>query len=141
MINRETIITKNPDDTCSLAERLLKSLPDRRVFALYGDLGSGKTCFVQGMAMALGINQRITSPTFTIANEYRAERPLYHIDLYRLHGAQDALNIGLDEYLESDGITAVEWAERAEELMPADTVRIKFETMADPLQRKITVLS
>ena len=111
----------------------------RLVMALHGDLGGGKTCFVRGLARALGINQAVTSPTFTIVNEYRGRRPLYHIDLYRLNGSEEVLSLGFEEYLEANGVIAVEWAERAEGLIPADAIHIHFEALPDPDHRRITV--
>ena len=79
------IISHSVEDTWNIARSLIDQLPDRAVLALHGELGSGKTCFVQGLAAALDISQAITSPTFTIVNEYSGTRPLYHIDLYRLN--------------------------------------------------------
>jgi tRNA threonylcarbamoyladenosine biosynthesis protein TsaE len=122
-----------------IARRLLDSLPVRGVIALSGDLGSGKTCFVQGLAAALGIMQAVTSPTFTIVNEYRGSRPLFHIDLYRLTNADEALALGLEEYFERDGVVAIEWAERAETLLPATTVRVRLEAASNPDERRIDI--
>jgi len=128
-------------DTHTLARHLLKQLPGRVILALCGDLGSGKTCFVQGLAAALGIDRPVTSPTFTLVHEYRGMRPLVHVDLYRLHDSLDALMLGLEDYFENDGITAVEWAERAEDIFPPDTIHVSFETLPDSHSRRITVRS
>lgn len=128
-------------DTHTLARHLLKQLSGRVVLALSGDLGSGKTCFVQGLAAALGIDRPVTSPTFTLVHEYKGTRPLVHVDLYRLHDSLEALMLGLEEYFENDGITAVEWAERAEDLFPPDAIRISFEALADTHARRITIRS
>jgi tRNA threonylcarbamoyladenosine biosynthesis protein TsaE len=114
-------------------------LPHRATLALHGDLGSGKTCFVQGLAAALKIARSVTSPTFIIVNEYRGERPLFHIDLYRLNSAGEAAGVGLEEYIEADGITAIEWAERAADILPAETVHISFETAAHQSERRIAI--
>ena len=134
-----TVTSTSPAATRRLAADLLAEFADCRVFALHGDLGSGKTCFVQGLAEALGITAAITSPTFTLVNEYPAARPLYHIDLYRLGGPDEALAIGLEDYLETDAITAVEWAERAEDLIPTDTIHLHFESVDAPDERRITI--
>jgi len=128
-------------DTHTLAGHLLKQLPGRVVLALCGDLGSGKTCFVQGLAAALGVERPVTSPTFTLVHEYQGERPLVHVDLYRLNDSLEALMLGLEEYFEGDGITAVEWAERAEDIFPPDMIRITFEALPDSHSRRITVRS
>lgn len=122
-----------------IARRLLDSLPARGVIALSGDLGSGKTCFVQGLAAALGVRQAVTSPTFTLVNEYRGARPLFHIDLYRLRNADEALALGLEEYFERDGVVAIEWAERAEPLLPPTTVRVRLEAASNPDERRINI--
>lgn len=128
-------------ETHKLARHLLKQLPDRVVLALHGDLGGGKTCFVQGLAAALGIDRPVTSPTFTLVHEYRGSRSLVHVDLYRIRGSDDALMLGLEEYFDSGGITAVEWADRAIDLFPPDTVHLYFETSGDAHSRRITVKS
>lgn len=128
-------------DTHKLARHLLKQLPGRLVLALHGDLGSGKTCFVQGLAAALKVDRPVTSPTFTLVHEYRGTRPLVHVDLYRIRDADDALMLGMEEYFESDGITAVEWAERAEDIFPADAVHLWFEAGASPHVRRIVIRS
>ena len=114
-------------------------LPGRAVLALHGDLGSGKTCFVQGLAIGLDVPRPVTSPTFAIIAEYRGRRPLYHIDLYRVRSPDDALALGLDEYLHADGITVVEWAERAGDLLPAGAVHVRFSRRANPMERDVVV--
>ncbi len=100
------------------------------VVALRGDLGSGKTCFAQGLARALGVRGPIGSPTFTLINEYAGRLPFHHVDLYRLSGVAEALDLGLDDLLDGDGVTAIEWPERAPDLIPARAWRVKLE--ADP---------
>jgi len=139
-MNTFSATTGSPEETHALAARILKEMPGRTVFALYGGLGSGKTCFTQGMALALGIRQPVTSPTFTLIREYReGNRPLYHIDLYRLRGAQDALDIGLEEYMKRGGFVVIEWAERALELLPKDTIHVRFDVGATPDSRRIKI--
>lgn len=138
-MNSRTIISRGVADTHSLAAELINETHGRLVLALHGQLGAGKTCFVQGIAAALGIDRPVTSPTFIIINEYPALRPLYHIDLYRIASPDEALGIGLEDYLEADGVTAIEWAERAGDLLPADTVHIHFETLCDPGSRRIRI--
>ncbi len=139
-------ISSKPEETWALAGELVESLEKKFnqgsievVLALHGNLGSGKTCFVQGLALALDIRQAVTSPTFTIVNEYRGRRPLYHIDLYRLNSPEESFGFGFEEYLEAKGIVAVEWAERAENLIPDNAVHIYFETMPNAEERRITI--
>ena len=114
-----TVTTTSPEETHRVAADLLKGLGPGTVLALHGELGAGKTCFVQGLAQALGVKRAVGSPTFTLINEYPGPLPLYHIDLYRIGGVNEAFGLGLEEYLESEGITAIEWAERVAELLPA----------------------
>jgi tRNA threonylcarbamoyladenosine biosynthesis protein TsaE len=113
--------TRSAEETQALAERLEAELPTGAVLCLHGDLGAGKTCFVQGLARAMGVRRPVGSPTFTLVNEYRGRRRLAHVDLYRLRGASDALGLGVEEYLDHfDGVVAIEWAERAEDLLPEE---------------------
>jgi tRNA threonylcarbamoyladenosine biosynthesis protein TsaE len=130
--------SRSPRDTWRLAAALLDVTGPRAVLALHGDLGSGKTCFVQGLALALGVADPVTSPTFTLVNEFVGRAPLYHIDLYRLRDPGEMLAMGLQEYLEADGVTAVEWAERAGDLLPASAVHVCLEPGASPRERRVT---
>jgi tRNA threonylcarbamoyladenosine biosynthesis protein TsaE len=133
-------VSRSPEETHRLAAELLQAHPGHTVIALHGDLGSGKTCFVQGLAEAIGVTEPVTSPTFTLVNEYRGERLLTHIDLYRLTDPDEALAMGLEELLESDGITAIEWAERAGDLLPPETLHLRFRTpTTDGHTRIITI--
>ena len=141
MSNELIVESRSVADTHKLARHVLKQLPVRVVLALHGDLGSGKTCFVQGLAAALGIDRPVTSPTFTLVHEYRGARALVHVDLYRIRDSNDALMLGLEEYFEAEGITAVEWAERAADLFPPDTLHLYFETLEGTHARRITIKS
>lgn len=134
-----TVISKSPEETRALAASLLTTLRQGTVLALHGELGSGKTCFVQGLATALGVRQAVTSPTFTLINEYVGIWPLYHLDLYRISGAGALDGLGLDDYLEPDGLTVIEWAERACDLLPASTLHLYFEALPDRDARSITI--
>lgn len=119
--------TNSPEETWELATELADELPAGTVMALHGELGAGKTCFIQGYAAALGIDEPITSPTYTLIGEYEGRLPLHHIDLYRLSGPVEALGLGLEEYFDVNGITAIEWAERAEGLLPDDLLHIEIK--------------
>jgi tRNA threonylcarbamoyladenosine biosynthesis protein TsaE len=136
---RRSYVSRGPDDTWRIAGALLKTLPARAVIALHGDLGSGKTCFVQGLAAALGVRRAVTSPTYTVVNEYRGTRPLFHIDLYRLKGVDEVLDLGFEEYFERDGVTAIEWAERAGPVLPPRTLHVRLEFTSTPDERRIEV--
>jgi tRNA threonylcarbamoyladenosine biosynthesis protein TsaE len=120
--------TGSAAETQALAAALAAELPRGAVLCLHGDLGAGKTCFVQGLARALGVRRPVGSPTFTLINEYRGRRGLAHIDLYRIRGAGDAFGLGLEDYLfHFDGVVAIEWAERAGELLPEDCWHVRLE--------------
>jgi len=110
------------EDTLLFGERLAAELP-RSVLALSGDLGSGKTSFVQGLARGLGIKERVQSPTFVLLNIYPG---LYHFDLYRLKNSEDFMGLGFHEYFEKEGICAIEWPDRIQDILPAKTIYIHF---------------
>lgn len=106
------------DDTQVIAKEIADTLKGGEFIAMYGDLGAGKTAFVQGLAKALGITSHVTSPTFTIVNEYEGRLPLYHFDVYRIADPDEMYEIGYDDYIDSDGVCVVEWAELIEDLFP-----------------------
>jgi tRNA threonylcarbamoyladenosine biosynthesis protein TsaE len=108
------------------------------VLGLYGDLGSGKTTFVQGLAQGLGICEPLQSPTFVFLNHYSGTIPLFHFDLYRMKGVQDFLGLGFEEYFSSGGICAIEWSERIASLLPRDTWHITFSY--EDFGRKVSFL-
>jgi tRNA threonylcarbamoyladenosine biosynthesis protein TsaE len=110
-----------------VGEALAELLPAEAVVALRGDLASGKTCLVRGMAARFVPRQDVTSPTFTLVNVYGREPSLYHLDLYRLSHPAELAELGYEELFEPDGLTVVEWAERAEGLLPATRLDIALE--------------
>ena len=117
-------ITKSPEETEKIGENLAIRLRPGDVIAYQGDLGAGKTAFTRGLARGLGIREAVTSPTYTIVNEYLSGRmPLFHFDMYRLRSADDLFDIGWDDYLERGGVCAVEWSENVEEAME-DPIRV-----------------
>lgn len=134
--------TSNETETQFLAAELCQQFGARAFYALKGGLGSGKTCFVQGLASALGIHAAVCSPTFTIANEYISEdsRRLIHLDLYRLSGPEELESIGWDDYLDSGDAMAVEWPERAKGELPKQTIFVEFKIGTSPDERIITVI-
>ena len=106
-------ITHSEQETEKLGEALAKNLRPRTVIAFTGDLGAGKTAFTRGLARGLGVTDRVTSPTFTIVNEYEGELfPLFHFDMYRLESEEELFDIGWEDYLHRGGICAVEWSEK-----------------------------
>ncbi len=135
----QSVETRSPEETWRFAEEVLRRLPSGGVIALHGDLGAGKTCFVQGLAQALGVRSAVNSPTFTLINEHEGTQPLHHVDLYRIGSADEALGLGIDDLLFGGGITAIEWAERIACLLPPTTIHVTLEAGDGPEVRRITV--
>ena len=136
----QRFITNGPEETEALGARLARALGPGAVVAFTGDLGAGKTAFVRGLARGLGIPDRVTSPTFTIVNEYEGGRlPLFHFDLYRLGCADELFDIGWEDYLARGGVCAVEWSERREELLEPGTGRVDLRRGEAEDRRVITV--
>ena len=133
-----TIITNSEEETERAGAELARRLSPGAVVALYGDLGAGKTAFVRGMARGLGIDCRVSSPTFTIVNEYRGKADLFHFDMYRLSGADELFNIGWEDYLSRGGICAVEWSEKVQDAFYGDEVVVRTEKLSDS-QRRISI--
>lgn len=142
------IFTENPAQTQKLGEKLatdfLRGLVKNRFIALYGDLGSGKTTFVQGLAKGLGIKKRILSPTFILMREYqvgikdKVDR-LYHVDLYRIENEKDIEGLGLSEiWSEQNNILIIEWPEKIEKILPKERINIYFEYLTEN-ERKIKI--
>jgi tRNA threonylcarbamoyladenosine biosynthesis protein TsaE len=119
------IITHNVAETIELAQNIEAEKFPGMVICLNGELGSGKTVFTKGIAGALGINEPITSPTFTIIKEYKGEAMLYHMDVYRLDGNSDG--IGIEEYFNKGGIVVIEWADTIKDILPKERLDIKFK--------------
>ena len=133
-------ITHSPDETRALGRTLAQALQGGAVVAFTGDLGAGKTAFVSGMAEGLGIEERVTSPTFTIVNEYEGGRlPLFHFDMYRLGSSDELFHIGWEDYLARNGVCAVEWSENVDEALDGDTIRVDISRGEDDNTRIITI--
>lgn len=133
------LVSNSPEETLAIARALGAALRPGDVVALTGDLGAGKTLFCKGVGEALGIPpDRIVSPTFTIVTEHAGPVPLTHIDVYRLSGAREADEIGMRELLSGDGVCLVEWAEKIEELLPTDCIRVTVTISGDD-RREIAV--
>ena len=117
------ITTYSADETQALGTKLAKRLQPGDVIAFFGDLGAGKTALTRGIAQGLGITDIVTSPTYTIVNEYLTGRlPLFHFDMYRLGSSDELFDIGWEDYLARGGVCAVEWSERVSDALPEDTI-------------------
>jgi len=133
-----TVITNNETETIQEGHKLGQSLTAGSTVALYGDLGAGKTAFTRGIAAGLGINEIVSSPTFTIVNEYHGEVPLFHFDMYRLNDESELFDIGWDDYLERGGVCVVEWSERVPGAFPLDTIVVRLKYL-DENSREIEI--
>lgn len=138
MTETRVVTTTSAEETEKLGATVASFLGPGAVVALRGELASGKTCFVRGMASAFGAAAAVHSPTFTLVNEYATTPRLYHADLYRLSGPADLIELGYEELFDSDGICAVEWAERAEGLLPPARLDVLLEHAGDD-RRRITL--
>jgi tRNA threonylcarbamoyladenosine biosynthesis protein TsaE len=132
------IHTASPAETEALGARLGSALRSGDVVALIGPLGAGKTQLTKGIAAGAGASEQVTSPTFKLVNEYAGRIPLYHLDAYRLGGADDLVALGCDELFEGDGAAVVEWADRVEDALPADCLRIEIG-IAGADARRLTI--
>ena len=135
-----TVITNNEFETEAQGTALAKTLTPGAVIALTGGLGAGKTAFVRGLASGLGITGRVTSPTFTIVNEYDGKIPLFHFDMYRINNEDELFEIGWEDYLDRGGVIAVEWSENITGLLPKDSIFVRIQKSGD-FTRTIDILS
>jgi len=135
-----TIITKNPEETKKIGKKVAKLIKPGDIILFFGELGAGKTCLTQGIAEELKVKGYVNSPSFTIINEYQGEIPIYHFDLFRLKNYDEIINLGYEEYFYGKGLTIVEWAEKIEEFIPGDYLKIVI-TFIDFKERKIRFIS
>ena len=131
------ITTRSEKETFELAQNFESEKFPNMVICLNGELGSGKTIFTKGIAIALGIKDTITSPTFTIIKEYEGELPLYHMDVYRLDGATDG--VGIEEYFTKNGVVVIEWANTITDILPKERLDIKF--VATDENKRVLILT
>jgi tRNA threonylcarbamoyladenosine biosynthesis protein TsaE len=133
--------TASADETRALGERLGRLLLGGEVVTLTGDLGAGKTCLTQGLALGLGVppDRRVGSPTFTLVNEHAGRVALHHADLYRIEREEEIEEIGLGEYLASGGVTVVEWAERFSAYLPRERIEVRIALVDDHARRIVLV--
>lgn len=132
--------THSPEETRAIGVKIGCQLNPGDVVALIGDLGVGKTCLTQGVARGAGVyqDQTVNSPSYILINEYEGKIPVYHIDLYRLQQLEDIVALGLEEYLNGDGICVIEWADRMGELLPESYIQVRI-TGEDEFTRTIEV--
>ena len=123
------VVTKDEIETIELAQNFEAEKFPNMIICLDGDLGSGKTLFTKGIAASLGIEENITSPTFTIVKEYEGELPLYHMDVYRLDGNTEG--VGIEEYFHKGGVVVIEWANMIKDILPEERLDIKIKTMGE----------
>ena len=132
-------LSHSPEETEHIGEMLGRRLRPGTVVAYHGGLGMGKTAFTRGLARGLGCAGRVTSPTFTFVNEYDGATPLFHFDMYRLGSSDELFDIGWEDYLTRGGVCAVEWSERVDDAMPADTLWVDIARGTDESDRIITI--
>lgn len=126
-------ITENAEQTMNLGEAFAKKLKNGDVVLLKGEMGAGKTVFVKGIAKALGITERITSPTYAYMNDYDGK--LYHYDCYRLSSGEDAESLGLTDYFYADGICVIEWSENIADVLPKNAISVTIEKTGENQRR------
>ena len=132
-------LSHSAEETEAIGEMLGKKLPGSAVVAYRGGLGMGKTAFTRGLARGLGCRGRVTSPTFTIVNEYSGKTPLFHFDMYRLDSSDALFDIGWEDYLERNGVCAVEWSENVADALPEDTIYVTIARGPGETDRIITI--
>lgn len=138
MAPRAEIASARPEETEDAGERLGRSLAPGAVVALTGELGAGKTCFIQGLVRGLGVTVRATSPTFVLINQYRGRVPVYHVDAYRTDSLTELMDLGLLELMGGAGVTVIEWADKLRSLLPPETIHVHIEGVGDE-PRAITI--
>lgn len=131
-------LSHSEQETEQLGEQVARRLPRGTVIAYTGELGMGKTAFTRGLARGLGCRGRVTSPTFTIVNEYEGDIPLFHFDLYRLGSSDELFDIGWEDYVNRGSVCAVEWSENVEDAFYGDEVVVRFEKLG-PTTRRIII--
>jgi len=133
-------LTKSSDETIALGKKVGAKLKPGDIVGFYGELGSGKTTMIKGIAMGLGVKEEnlVKSPSFVMILEYKGRHPIYHIDLYRIKDAGELLTIGLDDYLYGNGVCLIEWAEKAKGYLPENIIKIELEAISLE-ERKIKI--
>ncbi len=128
---KDTIISQSTEDTINTGIKIGKKLKPGDIIALKGNLAAGKTTITKGIAISLGVNDEVTSPTYTLISEYEGSIPLYHMDMYRIESIEEFEMLGADELLFGNGISVIEWSERIEEYLPANHIVIDIHRNED----------
>ena len=131
--------TTNREQTIQLGQKIGSKLKKGDILAMQGTLAAGKTTITKGIALALGVKEDITSPTFCLISEYEGNMPLYHMDVYRLDGTEDFINLGVDDMLYGNGVCIIEWSEKIMDELPKSTIIIKLEPVGNTDERNITI--
>lgn len=124
-------VTSSPEETVELGKKIGRMLKNGDVIAMQGTLAAGKTTITKGIAAALGIEDTITSPTFCLISEYQGKMPLYHMDVYRLNGAEDFAELGTDDMIYGNGVSIIEWSEKIMTELPRKTILLKITPQED----------
>lgn len=131
--------TTSREETIQLGQKIGSKLKKGDILAMQGTLAAGKTTITKGIALALGVKEDITSPTFCLISEYEGNIPLYHMDVYRLDGAEDFINLGVDDMLYGNGVCIIEWSEKIMDELPKSTIIIRLEPVSNTDERNITI--
>ncbi len=126
-MKQATLVTHSEDETAALGQRIASLAAAGDVYLLCGELGAGKTCLIRGLAAGLGAAEPAFSPSFVLMREYHGRLPLFHMDLYRLSALAEIADLGIDEYLQGEGVCAIEWAERAAGILPEECLSIELD--------------
>src|SRR2546422_10657546 len=138
LVSPTEIASGSPEETEAAGERLGHALGPGAVVALTGELGAGKTCFIQGLVHGLGAAVRATSPTFVLVNQYKGRMPVYHVDAYRTESLTELIDLGLLELMSGEGVTLIEWADKLPSLLPPDAIHVTIQGVGDE-PRRITI--
>ena len=126
-----TFVTHSAEETIQLGKKIGSLLQPGAIIAMEGNLAAGKTTITKGIAESLGIEETITSPTFTLISEYEGKMPLYHMDVYRLDSCEDFINLGVEDLMYGEGVSIIEWSERVREELPKSTITLRLEVRED----------
>ncbi len=135
----DTIITHSEAETIDFGKSFAQNMKKGSLLALYGDLGTGKTQFIKGVCTGLGVQDDVTSPTFTLMNIYDGREKIFHFDFYRLSSDSQIFDLGIDDFIFSDGICLIEWAEKAERFLPVNRIDVRFDYGEDENDRIIKI--
>ena len=134
-------MSRSPEATQTFGKHMGQMAKVNDVFLLTGPLGAGKTCLTQGIVWGLGCQEYARSPTFMLATIYQGRLPIYHLDLFRIESSLELLDIGVEEYLEGEGVCIIEWADKTNDIFPVDSIKINLEYTRNRSHRKITIIA